>query len=540
MEAPANPRSVEKMGHVEENETVVTDVPAGKAVDPQDITHQGAEAVLLYVDNTDGDPAANGLKLAADGHTVLIPQPSDDPNDPLNWSWFKKHAFLVAASICTFSSDFGITVGVPAVVRQAEYWGVTPDKMNYTNSLCVALSGIGGLLVIPPCYFWGRAPVLFWTTLIATLLTLGLALTDDFATFYALRGIQGLFITTCNVTVLCYIKDMFFFHEHARKIGIWISLYFISPYIGPMCGSFVVAYTNGWRNPFWLSFGFNVFCCILILAFTDESWYRRDIPREEQPPRGSRLSRLLGWWQIKHHKGYFIDVLPACSRMTLVVVKPIVLPIIVYYGLTFMWAVGINICSAVLLATPPEQGGYGFNTDAVGFIYFAPSIGITLGELAGHWCNDWLAARYTHKHRGIFKPEGRLPMNFVAGLFMIPGLVLVGQTLQYRLHWTGIAFGWGIYIFGAMLASVAITAYALDCYPNGSGEVSAWLNLFRTGCGFAVPYFQLPWGAKVGYGAAFGTQAAVIILACLILLPLVFFGERLRIKGGPLRFPGSS
>lgn len=34
------------------------------------------------------------LKLASDGKTVLIPQPSDDPNDPLNWSFTKKHVIL--------------------------------------------------------------------------------------------------------------------------------------------------------------------------------------------------------------------------------------------------------------------------------------------------------------------------------------------------------------------------------------------------------------------------------------------------------------
>ncbi len=29
----------------------------------------------------------DGLKLAKDGFTVLIPKPSDDEEDPLNWSW---------------------------------------------------------------------------------------------------------------------------------------------------------------------------------------------------------------------------------------------------------------------------------------------------------------------------------------------------------------------------------------------------------------------------------------------------------------------
>jgi len=38
----------------------------------------------------------DGLKLAKDGVTVLIPQPSDDSEDPLNWSWLRKHKVLVA------------------------------------------------------------------------------------------------------------------------------------------------------------------------------------------------------------------------------------------------------------------------------------------------------------------------------------------------------------------------------------------------------------------------------------------------------------
>lgn len=40
--------------------------------------------------------AESDHKLAKDGKTVLLPQPSDDPNDPLNWSWLKKHAVLLA------------------------------------------------------------------------------------------------------------------------------------------------------------------------------------------------------------------------------------------------------------------------------------------------------------------------------------------------------------------------------------------------------------------------------------------------------------
>jgi hypothetical protein len=38
---------------------------------------------------------------------VLVPQPSDDPNDPLNWSLSWKLACITSASMVTFTQGFG-------------------------------------------------------------------------------------------------------------------------------------------------------------------------------------------------------------------------------------------------------------------------------------------------------------------------------------------------------------------------------------------------------------------------------------------------
>lgn len=92
-----------------------------------------------------------------------------------------------------------------------------------------------------------------------------------------------------------------------------------------------------------------------------------------------------------------------------------------------------------------------------------------------------------------------------------------------------------MYVFGVMIASVAITAYALDCYPTASGEVSAFLNFARTIGGFAVGYFQQPWGAKDGYDVSFGIQSVVVAVAVVLLFLLQRFGQSLREKGGPLK-----
>ena len=200
-----------------------------------------------------------------------------------------------------------------------------------------------------------------------------------------------------------------------------------------------------------------------------------------------------------------------------------------------MWGVGINQTSSILFATPVKVGGYGFSETSVGYLFFTPIVAVILGEIFGHFVNDQLADRYIKAHGGVFKPEARLPPIYFAAFFAVAGLVIIGQALQKHLSWVAIVFGWGMYVFGYMVMSVAITAYALDSYPTGSGEVSSLINFARLIGGFSVGYFQLAWGLKSGFDVSFGVQAALVAAAVMIIPFLHFYGPRLRAKGGALQ-----
>jgi hypothetical protein len=299
-------------------------------------------------------------------------------------------------------------------------------------------------------------------------------------------------------------------------------------------GNFIIARTGEWRYVFWLVFAV---CCIdlvLIVLFADETWYNRTL--RVQPPRGSRIMRIVGIWQIQNHNGNFMTVSRSVSRLTETLFKPVVIPTMLYYTMSFMWAVGINITTSILFETPQELGGYGFSSMEVGFLYFTPVVAVAIGETFGHFFNDFIAVRYIHRHKGTFKPEVRLWTNYIAVVFMIPGLILVGQGLHRHLHWGTLVVGWGMYVFGVMTASVATTAYLLDSYNSASGEVAGWLNFARVVGGFSVGYFQMPWGLKVGYDKSFGTQAAVVGAALIVLVCVQRFGPALRAKGGSVSF----
>lgn len=64
-------------------------------------------------------PKWANYQLANDGQTVLIPQPSSDPNDVLNWSWQKKHAILFVVAATAFLPDYGSATGAVTLIPQS-------------------------------------------------------------------------------------------------------------------------------------------------------------------------------------------------------------------------------------------------------------------------------------------------------------------------------------------------------------------------------------------------------------------------------------
>ena len=200
--------------------------------------------------------------------------------------------------------------------------------------------------------------------------------------------------------------------------------------------------------------------------------------------------------------------------------------------LVFAWAIGINISTTILFAEPTAIGGYGYTNKGLGFLYFTPIVGIILGEIFGHFFNDGIARRYVHRHKGVFEPEVRLWMIYISIVVMIPALILVGEGLRWSLNVAAIIFGWGMFSFGIMTMSVAVTAYALDTYPHAPAELGGWLTFARTFGGFGIGYFQSPWAAAVGADGSFGTQAAIVAVATIPVVILHRYGHRLRLKYG--------
>ncbi|KFA60467.1 hypothetical protein S40285_09176 [Stachybotrys chlorohalonatus IBT 40285] len=483
------------------------------ATEHQLFFHDTIGEATVKVQRDESESESTSQKLADDGKTILIPQPSGDPDDPLNWSSFKKHMILITVSFGAAVGEFGMAAGIPAIVLHSQEWDLPIIEANYPNNIAVVMVGCSAILWVPLTNCWGRAPVFLWSTVMGLMFTLGCLLTRDWATFYAMRALQAATQAIGSVVGLIIIHDLFFFHEHARKIGIWCAFFLTAPFAGPLFGNFMIAGLGEWRPVFWLVFATAATVLAMTVLFFDETKYVRSVPLDKQPQRGkgfpARMVRLVGIWQLQNREGYLDGVLESYWRQVEVVLRPIVPVTVILYGVIFMWCVGINQSSAILLETPRELGGYGLSPRAIGYIYFTPVVATFMGEAFGHFYNDYLVRRHAARHHGSFVPEVRLWATYPMAIIMIPGLVLVGQTLENHLHLVGIIFGWGAYQMGIMVVSVAMVAFIYDSYPGRAGEVSALINCGRGLLGFAVGYYQQDWGLRQGFDVSFGLQAVV-------------------------------
>lgn len=151
-----------------------------------------------------------------------------------------------------------------------------------------------------------------------------------------------------------------------------------------------------------------------------------------------------------------------------------------------------------------------------------------MGWLAGHFLHDAVGRFYVRRHGGRLDPEARLIITYPATLILCLSLIILGFSLQHQWHYMVIAGFAGIQCFGVMIVTTAINAYLLDCYPEGSGEVSAWTTASRSWGGFMATYTQIEWVTQSGPAKVFGIQAAITFASLLLIVFLQLYGKRMR------------
>lgn len=148
----------------------------------KDVEHHEAVAPI---DQTNWKRTHNGI--------ILQPQPSDDANDPLNWSSWRKHMAMATLSYLALVCYVTVTALVPATTSLATAFRVPKATAVYLGNTPVALYGVGPLLWSPLSHVLrGRRPVLLLCNLIAIAGTAVAASARSYGACMAGRVLLGL------------------------------------------------------------------------------------------------------------------------------------------------------------------------------------------------------------------------------------------------------------------------------------------------------------------------------------------------------------
>ncbi|OAA63341.1 ankyrin repeat-containing protein [Niveomyces insectorum RCEF 264] len=471
------------------------------------------------------------LKTTKDG-IVLVPQPSDDPDDPLNWNFTKKHAAMFFLALESLLVKFSGSLIAPGAHRIAIDFHVTPTQATYIGSAQSILYSIAPIFWIPVSHRIGRRPVLLMSQIIAMISAIGVARSQTYAQAMVCRMIMGFGGSGGLCIGPAAISDMFFLHEKGSRMGINSILLVVAPYVGGVAGGSIQQNPKlGWRWSMYVAAICYAFQLFGQFFFVPETIYEREVVAAEPAANKRTIWRRLGFRTPTNPTGE--TYLETFSRPFAMFVYPAVVLPSFWVSVAVMTEVANTAGFALNFGTASK---YHFTTAQVGYCYFAGFIGALAGELcAGPLC-DFVVKRTLRKEEP-WRAEKLLKLSITGLVTLAVGLIIYGVEYDVGHTWAAPLSGILLFVFGQEILVTVIMTYMCDCYPEQAAEVSIVFQFFFNVMCFHPPFYTPLWiqqhGAKVPY-IVYGLLP--VVLFPVFIVPFMLKGEQIRSKGALFRW----
>lgn len=444
----------------------------------------------------------------------------EDSFDPQNWPPRKKALLFLALMSSSILCDGGMTWGVSLFVDQTFEWDISMAKSSTSINYGILMQGIGGVIAVPFIESYGRYPTWFWSQFITLGMVTGATLAPSFNSYVAFRSLQGLFGTVPQVIGLPIIHDMYGREYWARMINIWDTTFLVGPYLGPGISGYL---TNamGWRGVSAVLVALYAVSTILVLLFGRETYYNPNAGLTRSPGLVESITARGGGIALQR-----ASLAPTARELVIYIFKVPMLLVGIAAMVNSTWPIGITVTVDSFIRAPP----YLMNNTAAASMRWAAVLGDLAGWLIGYFFHEWV--NRTKMHKPGFRSETRLHGVWIPLCCLVGGLLTYGLTINAGKHWIGIAFGWFGVNIGLVGVMVAITAFALEKYPERATIVSSIINMWRTSGGFSVSYFQTPWVKKDGVAVVFGLQATLAAVIVTTLITAAILLGRKSSRGG--------
>ncbi|WWD22602.1 hypothetical protein CI109_107095 [Kwoniella shandongensis] len=458
------------------------------------------------------------------GNMKLVTFRENDPENPRNWSKFKRWyitgiasagVIQVAMSSAIVTGDFG---------DQSEYFGVSREVIALTVSLTVCGFGTGPLLWSPLSELLGRRLLWAVPTFVYIIFNIPCALAPNIGCLLASRFICGFFGSAPLTLAGGTIADVWGPEERGFAIAIFAAAPYTGPVIGPLIGGFIGKYA-GWRWLYWVNM--IAAAVVWLAALTMPETFAPVILKK----RAASLRHDTNDDSFVTEQEVFRKPLNEIVIETLIrpfemlVTEPILLLMSLYISLVY------GLLYAFFFSFPKVFGeDYGWDDAKIGLTFIPVFIGVGLALVV----TPLLEKGYAAKGDAV-TPEDRLPGMLIGGPFVPISLFIFGWTSPPYVaagggSWVGpcsagIPFG-----FGMVLVYFSANAYLIEAFPDYVASALAAKTVVRSAAGAAMPLFIVQMFRRLGNGGAASLLAGIAVIMAIIPFAFARWGQSIRAK----------
>ncbi|KAG6157508.1 hypothetical protein E4U37_007262 [Claviceps purpurea] len=166
---------------------------------------------------------SSSVRYASGKHAdvELVPQPSDDARDPLNWPCWQRDLHFVSLLVMVVIVGATKTVFIPTAGSLSELYRVSDTSIAVLTAVPLMVSALTGIFSAIVARFWGKRPVYMVAALLMFVGTMwSMTAGGRYGFCLASRVIQGLGWGAFDVLVNGSIQDTYF--EHERNVPLTI------------------------------------------------------------------------------------------------------------------------------------------------------------------------------------------------------------------------------------------------------------------------------------------------------------------------------
>ncbi|CAK7237972.1 hypothetical protein SBRCBS47491_010228 [Sporothrix bragantina] len=537
-------------------------------LEPKDRSKDVPGTVQLEGEDDVTIQATANLKHGTGRHkdVVLAPQPSDSPNDPLNWSRSKK---LYVSYLLSFGAALASGISQflnPAATSMAKTIGTSVTNMTRSASITTLCLGIGAILSAPIARIYGKRPVLVVSTILSIIsYSLILAHPKNMNYIYAGRAFFGLFSAPIEYLVSSSVGDVFFVHQRGFHLAIWHVSLSAGNSIGQVIGAQIVAhqsYVWAYRYAVIIT---SVYAVVLFFVVPETAYNRSkrleiDINDDSSTDEESRekqtavpSSAVVGKQEeaassdtgeeggvpasteqpetyvqsLRLYRGRFSH--ESYIRSIFSPFATLLLPGVAWASYCYACTVAFSIATSLSLSSIFGATPYNFSTGAIGLTVLSPFVGDIIGNLVPGPITDWLAVKLSRRNNGVYEPEFRIILCIPAFLANLAGYWGFGLAIHNKIHWFAPVFFFGLSAFGGQVLSLVSNAYLLDCHRQYSRDGYAVVSFFKGVLTFAAGFFIHDWLVKSGPVQVFFLIGMINAVGGVWGFFLYFYGKRLRL-----------